>query len=297
MISDFAIYTLPIWYTSHYTFTYSPVARIIYVLYLLMIFYFCVQVSLHAKADIQGMTISDKKLYVIFTNVSNIDVYDTDGLHFLQRLPVEQIVSPFDIVATDNILFVSEFQSERIRRIELHGKIVNTLVVTDSNPQGITLSVTEKGNVIASVDMPSKLVEYTSTGGCVRTIVLGESLEGLRHSIQLNNDLFLVCHSSSTLDRVCLINRKVVWSRVLETTRDRSWGISMFPNTWWQTRTGWFTWLTNRTTGSSGWTPLWISSENLTKVRQDSLHRSGCLSIVIESGCMWESTLTACFEL
>ena len=155
------------------------------------------------------MTISDKKLYVIFTNLSNIDVYDvTDGLHFLQRIPVEQIVSPFDIVATDNIFFVSEFENNLIRRIDLHGKIVNTLVVTDSNPQGITLSVTEKGNVIASIDRPSKLVEYTPTGKCVRTIVLEESLEGLRHGIQLNNDQFLVCHSSPTLDRVCLINSK-----------------------------------------------------------------------------------------
>ena len=83
----------------------------------------------HVKKDIQGMTISNKKLYVIFCKLGIIDVYITDNLEFEKRISGEEAIErPFDIVATNNVLFVSEFTRNLITRIQLPDETITTIL-------------------------------------------------------------------------------------------------------------------------------------------------------------------------
>ena len=68
------------------------------------------------------------------------------------------------------------------------------------------LSIMKNGNLLVTCD--KKLIEYTSTGIQVREIVLQKSITRLQHAIQLDNDQFVVCHTSNELDRVCIVDKK-----------------------------------------------------------------------------------------
>ena len=52
----------------------------------------------------------------------------------------------------------------------------------------------------------NKLVEYTSTARCVRTIIVDFSLLGLRHGVLMNDDHFIVCLRNINSSCVCMID-------------------------------------------------------------------------------------------
>ena len=170
--------------------------------------------SVYEKKDIQGMTISNKQLYVIFSELSIIDVYNTDDLEFERRISAEDIIdSPCDIAAINNVLFVSEYTQNLIARIQLPEETVTSLLIVDppsttiiTRLQGITLSVTKDENIIALVENRNKLVEFTSTGRRVRTIVVDFNLLGLQHGVRMKDDHFIIRLSTTKSSRVCMID-------------------------------------------------------------------------------------------
>ena len=73
------------------------------------------------------------------------------------------------------------------------------------------MSINKKGNVVVSCWDLHKIIEYTPTGSCVREIrvnAIDETIAGLQHAIQLDDDRFVICHITTThgLARVCEID-------------------------------------------------------------------------------------------
>ena len=70
--------------------------------------------------------------------------------------------------------------------------------------------LTKKGNIVVSCFDLYRILEYTPIGSCVREIqvdaINGTSIRGLQHAIQLDDDRFVICHTTTKHHRVCIID-------------------------------------------------------------------------------------------
>ena len=115
------------------------------------------------------------------------------------------------MAATNEMLYVSDIWG-RIFCIRLRGKQFIDWPVIACCP--ISLSVNNKGNVIASISARNELAEYTPDGVLQRTIALQGDVINPGRAIQIETtswgnygDQFLVCHTDGeNLHRICLIN-------------------------------------------------------------------------------------------
>ena len=118
---------------------------------------------------------------------------------------MEGLVSGYDIVAHANVLYVSEYNAKLIHRIQLSDETYSHWSVNSYN---LTMSINKKGNVVVSCPNLDKIIEYTPTGRCVREIqvdAIDKTIAGLQHAIQLDDDRFVICYTS-THHRVCIID-------------------------------------------------------------------------------------------
>ena len=144
---------------------------------------------------------SNDELFCIFPVSSDIDVYNIEPFAFQRTITVEGMKIPFDIMAGDNVLYVSECQEQSIHRIQLPEETVSKWSV-DGNY--LKSSISKNGNVIVACWNPSQILEYTSDGTLVRKIAV--DLIRLQHAIQLERDQFLVCHDEKTHYCICVID-------------------------------------------------------------------------------------------
>ena len=156
--------------------------------------------------DPQAMAIWKDHLYLPMVRSSDIIVYNVEPFACKETIKVGDLTRPSDIVATEDVLYVSEFK-EVIHRIPFQGgtKVPNWTV----DGINLKLSTDENGNVIVTSWDPDKIYEYTSDGTFVRDIVadrFDKNLIGLQHAIHLEGDKFLVCHAQDDLHRVCMID-------------------------------------------------------------------------------------------
>ena len=157
----------------------------------------------------RGFTFSNDKLFFIRPNSPGINVFQIEPLAYQRTITVEGMNDPCDIVAGENVLYVSECEDKLIHRIQLPEDTVSNWSVDSSK---MKLSITKNRNVIAAGSDPAKIYEYTSGGVFVRQIgvegmmKIHPNLIGLQHAIQLEGDKFLVCHSTTSLSRVCIID-------------------------------------------------------------------------------------------
>ena len=144
---------------------------------------------------------SKDKLFCIHPKSSDIDVYNIEPFAFQRTITVEGMKRPFDIVAGDNVLYVSLVQENFIHRIQLPEETASKWSV-DGN--SLKPSISKNGNVIVACWNPSQILEYTSDGTLVRKIAV--DLIRLQHAIQLERDQFLVCHDEETHYCVCVVD-------------------------------------------------------------------------------------------
>ena len=148
-----------------------------------------------------GFTISNDEMFCIFPNSRAIRVYNNEPFVFQRTITVKGMKRPYDIVAGDNVLYVSERGDKSVHRIQLPEETVSNWSVDGTR---LTLSISKNGNVIVASRYPAKIFEYSSDGKLVREIVV--DLIGLRHAIQLEGDKFLVGHKQKSLYRVCIVD-------------------------------------------------------------------------------------------
>ena len=155
----------------------------------------------------QAVAIWNEKLYLPAPRSPDIHVYNVDPFADQRTIRVNGMKRSYDIVASENVLYVSEYEDKLIHRIQLPGESVSNWTVDGI---GLKLSIAKNGNVIvASWFDPTKIFEYTSFGDLVREIVVNRfdaNLIGLQHAIHLEGDKFLVCHTEITHNRVCMID-------------------------------------------------------------------------------------------
>ena len=160
------------------------------------------------SACVEGITIWKDELYVVATKSPDINVYDTDTLDHRRKFTVEGLVRANDIVAHANVLYVSEYGDKLIHRIQLSDETTSHWSV---DSRYLKLSINKKGNVVVSCRDLNKIIEYTPIGSCVREIQM-DAIYGpfgcLQYAIQLDDDRFLICHVTTTHDRVCIIDSK-----------------------------------------------------------------------------------------
>ena len=154
----------------------------------------------------QGIATLNDELFMIRLCSPDIKVFNVKPFVFQRRITVEGMEHPYDIVAGENVLYVSGSEDKLIHRIQLTGEIKSSWTVDGT---WLKLSMTKNGNVIVASGKPAKILEYTSNGTFVREIVvdrIDKYLVGLQHAIQLEGDKFLVCHTEKTHHRVCIID-------------------------------------------------------------------------------------------
>ena len=159
------------------------------------------------------MAIWNDKLYLPVSNSPDIRVYNAEPFAFQRTITVNGMKRPHDIVASENVLYVSEIEDKLIHRIQLPEESVSNWTVDSIR---LKLSIAKNGNVIVASWDPDKIFEYTSFGVLVREIVVNgfdANLCFLQHAIQMEGDKFLVCHAVITHNRVCMIDNT---GRVIE---------------------------------------------------------------------------------
>ena len=153
-----------------------------------------------------GLEISNNELFIIMPHSPDIEVYKIEPFVFQRSIPVE-MTNPYDIVAGDNVLYVSECDENIIHRIQLPEETVSNWSVDGTL---FKLSISKNRNVVVARSKSSDILEYTSGGTFVREIKVDQidtNLVGLQHAIQLEGDKFLVCHAGKeTHNRVCIID-------------------------------------------------------------------------------------------
>ena len=155
----------------------------------------------------QGIAIWNDQLYLPVSRSPDIRVYNVDTFEYQRTITVNGMKIPFDIVASENVLYVSEWEDKLIHRIQLPEESVSNWTVDGIE---LKLSIAKNGNVIVvSWHNPAKIIEYTPFGNLVRETVVNRfdaNRIGLLHAIQMEGDKFLVCHAAATHHRVCMIN-------------------------------------------------------------------------------------------
>ena len=149
-------------------------------------------------------------LYILLSDSPDLDVYDIETLARRPKLTVKKLVHGFDIVAHANVLYISEETAKLIRRIQLSDDTSSGKRGWYVNSERMRMSINKKGNVLVSCYDRDKIIEYTTIGTSVREITVNaieKTIKGLQHAIQLDYDLFLICHSSCH-ERVCIIDSR-----------------------------------------------------------------------------------------
>ena len=132
--------------------------------------------------------------------------YDIDTLAHRRKIRVEGLVNGWDIVAHANVLYVSEYEDKLIHKIQLSDQTSSHWSVIG---KFLKMSINKKGNVVVSCRNLDKIIEYTPTGRYFREIkvrALDRILGCLQHAIQLDDDRFLICHTSTADHRVCIMD-------------------------------------------------------------------------------------------
>ena len=161
--------------------------------------------SIQFQREVRGVAVVGKELFVAVGGSSEIKVHNTDTYSPQTSIKVPGLSLPWDMVADDTYLFVSEVFQNNIHRIKLPGKRPISGWEAAGNRNG--LSITKQGSVLVTCHSLNKLLEYSTDGIMRREIVLQSDIGNPYRVIQLDNDQFLIDHHGS-MHRVCLIDNR-----------------------------------------------------------------------------------------
>ena len=154
---------------------------------------------------IRGVCLSGQRIYLVFRETSEIAVHNVDAtFSYYKSIPVEKMTDPSDIAASSNCLFVCEYGSQIIHRVQLAGQ-TSSITSWPVIHKCLSLSITKQGNVLVTCWEASELAEYTPIGSLIRQIELEPRLRYPLHAIKLDGDRYLICHAN-TSHRVGLVD-------------------------------------------------------------------------------------------
>ena len=169
----------------------------------------------HIK-DIFGMTILDKKLFVVSWESSEVEIYDTKQFNFIGQWNVKELSDPWDIGSCNRnkCLYIMDhigpLNSGKILKVDLEGNIIKNWSTGDDYGDG--LSVTREFNVLLTIFNKNKLNEYSPDGQLIRQISLSSDtcIRHPWHALKLANGHYVVCHGHNDDDqhRVSIVDEE-----------------------------------------------------------------------------------------
>ena len=152
------------------------------------------------RVTVTGLTIMYKELFITTQKSMNLEVYDSTTYSFKRLLRVPKLNDPWDMCSCLQrcCLYIANGQisNEHLRfNIHVHSRIFIDENITSNNGKILrvdkagnlqhswkigddygTLSITLEGNVILTVPVRGKIVEYDTNGGCLREIIISTDL-------------------------------------------------------------------------------------------------------------------------
>ena len=164
--------------------------------------------TLPGGEPVRGVTSLDNLLYVLRDGKTSeqIEVYDMDSYCLQRCLTVPRLIAINDMTACayNGCAYISDWLNKRIHRVRLpHADVTNWPV----NDKPARLLVTDTHSVLVTCDEVRKIKEFSTNGKLLREIQLPQYVRSPRHTVQLSNGQFIVCHGgpNDLVHRVCLI--------------------------------------------------------------------------------------------
>ena len=161
--------------------------------------------TLQLDSIIRGVVVVKRELYVVTGKSSEVQVYDAVTFEFKSKFPVKGLTYLYGITATNQSLFISDYDDSRIYRIDMPERVVTSWQAGTSKSFN-RLSITKQGNILVTMCDVNSLCEYSPSGSLIRTIQLPPEMHGPRHAIHLDEDRFLFSHEvDGSSHCVCII--------------------------------------------------------------------------------------------
>jgi DNA-binding beta-propeller fold protein YncE len=172
--------------------------------------------SLDEGKPVLGLTTLNNELYVRretwpYNEKDNDDIitiYDTETYRVQRSLKISGLGGVDDMTSCNRhqCIYISDWKNKVVHRVE--SKNIITQWPVNDEPRG--LSVNSVHNVLVTCGLVRKIKEFTTDGKLIREIQLPTDIVNPKHTVELINDQFVVCHGASKdpVHRVCIVDSK-----------------------------------------------------------------------------------------
>ena len=148
---------------------------------------------------VQAVAAFGNELFVAFSRTSEIKVYHIDTLDFQRRIHVPGLDDPWDMAATENLLFVSEPDNRMIHKVQLQEERT-TRLTSQSRRLGLSIPAAQN-SLLVTCNETNMVFECTFDGKVSRefnSISYGNEMECPHHAIELVDSTLCVCHGGNS---------------------------------------------------------------------------------------------------
>ena len=155
-------------------------------------------------AVVRGVAEIDNKLFVVFNDSSNIEVYDALAFNQLSVITVQRLRKPRDIVACrhDRQLYVSD-EDYSIWRVSADDHKYEKWLTPESTPDTFdiyTLSLTSQRLLV--VVEPRSVRQYSTVDKrLLHEVQLPQYVNEIFHGVETSRGTFVICHQGTAMDR------------------------------------------------------------------------------------------------
>ena len=152
-------------------------------------------------------SLGDDVFVVRYDKSQQVLVYDAVTFTLQRRLPVLGLGCSFGLAvcASNKCLYASDYDNDRVHRVELSGSNAVSKWSVGHHPDGLTVNSAK--NVLVVIAGERQLQTFMTHGTLLQTIQLQPDIECPVQVAELSNGQFVISHTG-THDRVCLLDVK-----------------------------------------------------------------------------------------
>lgn len=173
--------------------------------------------SLKLRGNANGITVLSDEIFVTRSNSADVTVYSINNFKVLRKVSTQETKANVffrkrkqlsaakglqDITSSvkTNTVYVCSWDDCIIRAFRSDAKEIH--LNWEANGEPTSLSVTNSGNILINCANEGIILEYTHKAELIHEISFNCDGEGPRHSVQLENDRFVVCHGRRNTARM-----------------------------------------------------------------------------------------------
>ena len=139
-------------------------------------------------AAVGGVTSLGDDVFVARHEREEVEVYDAVTFTVQRRLSVPGLGESVGLAAcpSNKCLYTSDYENDRVHRVELSGSNAVTKWSVGRNPDGLT--VNSATNVLVVIQYERKLQQFTTHGTLLQTIQLQPDIERPRRCLLYTSD-------------------------------------------------------------------------------------------------------------